>query len=163
MTRIVRNWTALSFLIVITVAITFVVVVHAQEASAQKTYRLVRVKIPPDSPHRLDKKLNAPPKPYVIILKNGEQIGKASSVAVGWEAEFPDKSRNHWDISSDASASYTVQLWDSQWGRDVMIFSKTELNATAFASPIKEDLGHGYSQKNAVSVEFAEVPAPPGK
>lgn len=130
----------------------------AQDNEAEtKTYRLVRVKIPPDSPHRKRADINVPPRSYVVILRNGEQIGKSSTSAIGWESEFPDKSRNRWDIAQDPSGSYTVQLWDSQWGSDVMIFSKAELTAAAFNAPVKEDLGKNYPEDNAVSVTFAEL------
>jgi len=122
-----------------------------------KAYRLVRVKIPPDSPHRKRADIYVPPHSYVVILQNGQRIGKPSTSAVGWESEFPDKSRNRWDIAQDSSASYTVQLWDSQWGRDQMIFSRAGLTATAFNAPVKEDLGKNYSEDNAISVTFAEV------
>jgi hypothetical protein len=58
-------------------------------------YELVNVTIPPDSPHRKNTSLNQPPRLFVIVKRNGVQLGSVSTEARGWSADFVrDDSQN---------------------------------------------------------------------
>jgi len=103
-------------------------------------YRLASVIIPPDSRHRKDIALNHPPKIYVIVKKNGEQIGETSAAIRGWEVEFPRNDKHTYRIDSDRTATYSLELWDDQWTNE-LILSITELEFDSFDGPIHERQG----------------------
>jgi hypothetical protein len=121
-------------------------------------YQLVRVVIPPDSPHRKDKKLADPPDLYVIVQKNGNPIGKKSQRQRGWEAEFAQKPENGYQIDGGNNDTFLVQIWDSQHVSDEMVLVISGLKAKDFDAPILERLTSLDLPEKAGKIEFKRVP-----
>lgn len=124
------------------------------------TYRLVRVRIPPNSQYRKnDDRLHNPPSLYVVVLENGKEIGEYSDAATGWEVEYDKSDNNRWTLSSDPSVTYTIQLYDYYWfpRRDQQIVSIVGLHMADFDSSITETVNRHLPQDSAVVFEFRKV------
>ena len=122
-----------------------------------RVFRLHRVLIPPDSPHRMNGDLNNPPLLYLVIRENGQKLGKASDDMRGWEVEYPKKNRNIWSLSGSPNTSYVIELWDNQWF-DQQVLTITGLKSLDFLGPVKERIAEGYPEASATVIEFLEVP-----
>lgn len=133
-----------------------------QKSNERVEYQLVRITIPPDSPLRKQTDIyNNPPNLYIVILENGLPIKTgwvktSSEIAKGWEVEFPDTKRDIWKLSPEPKVTYTLQVWDSQWGRDAMILSITNLRMNDFNTPIMEKLGTNYPPECQTKIEFVK-------
>jgi hypothetical protein len=103
-------------------------------------YELVNVTIPPDSPHRKNTNLNQPPRLFVIMKRNGVQLGSASTEARGWSADFiRDDPKNQWEVSEGTDDRYTIEVWDRNLIRkNSMIFNLTSLKGEDFGMKMSE-------------------------
>jgi len=124
-------------------------------ATSAASYRIKSVIIPPDSAWRQDNALNHPPSIYIVVKKDGTQIGDDSDHVRGWEVEFPENSEDYYWIDGDDSTSYTVEVWDHHnWSSDQMIVSIIKLKMQDFEKPIHEHLSAIDPPDRAVQVEF---------
>jgi hypothetical protein len=103
-------------------------------------YELVNVTIPPDAPYRKNTNLHQPPRLFVIVERNGVQLGSASTAAGGWSADFVrDDPKNQWEVSEGTDDRYTVEVWD--WNliwKSIMIFNLTGLKGEDFGTKMYE-------------------------
>lgn len=119
------------------------------------SYRIKSVTIPPDSAQRKNPKLSQPPTLYVIVKKDGEQIGQSSDSVTGWEVEFPKHECDYYWIDGDDSTSYSVEVWDHfDIETDSMVTSVIHLKKKDFAAPILEHLAKLDPPERAICIEF---------
>jgi len=170
MTRTFRNYGARSFSLVSLVGVFATLTlqqfssgeepkVDSPPATAPKCtwYQLVNVTIPEQSRHRHDDRLNAPPHLYIIIERDGEELGPASQVKRGWRIAFPSRPENEWPIWEGSTARYTIKLMDEQYGRDAQILEITDLKGEAFREVVVEIEDSPFDKDKLVRFKFEPV------
>lgn len=122
-----------------------------------KWHQLINVTIPTDSGIRKAPNINHPPRLYVIVRKNGRQLGSYSTTRDGWEVDYEVDPKNQWLISEDPQARYTIEIWDEQWGPDDLVLSITGLKGEQFNKVIYEKGPRGLSPDRLTRIEFHRV------
>lgn len=120
-------------------------------------YRLVRVIIPPDSPYRNEPRFKKTPDLFVIVKKDGKEIGESGSNE-GWEVEYnATKKHNLFEIDNSDTASYSIELWDYYHVYpSTLVLTITGLKAADFAQVILEHLGKLDDNSRATRIEFTK-------
>ena len=121
-------------------------------------YRLVNVTIPADSPLRNDEDVHKPPRIFLGVRKNGNYIGGWSTAVPGWSVDLPQEAgTNEWDIDEDPKATYTIEVWDSHFWHNHLIFSVTQMPSTAFREKILEMTGALITEERKATIKFVPV------
>ncbi len=125
-----------------------------------KWYRLESVDIPTDSPLRAGGNYSKPPWMYVIVRRNGVNLGGTSSSKLrGWSVEFPiDKTDNVWPIATEGDDRFSLELWSNETVWDQQILTITHLTAGGFAEEILERAGKNMPKDRLAVVRFVELP-----
>lgn len=94
---------------------------------------------------------------YVVIKRNGTALSGHSTEVVGWDVDFPmGDEDNHWPITIGTPDRYSIEIWDSNWGRDDQIVTITGLTGQSFRSMIYENGARSMSKDRLVKVTFVE-------
>ncbi len=132
-----------------------------ERTQARIWYQLVKIDIPPDSPHRKNDDFSHPPRLYVIFKKNGEKIGPRSKSQEGWAAIFEPDVDNEWPVREGTDDLYTIEVWDLNWVRSSkMIFNMAGLKGEAFRKTMYEVGGELDEKNRLASIEWKQIETP---
>jgi hypothetical protein len=135
-------------------------------AGTRHWFRLVNVTFPADSTLRNDASVNKPPCLYVVLKKNGAQVGECSTYdSKGWSVDFTEDEQrlvNVWPVWKGTKDRYTIEVWDlHSWTRSHhMIFNVTGLSGEDFDSKVYERAGKLIDKERLATIEFQEVETP---
>lgn len=123
-------------------------------------YRLVNITIPSDSPHLTNGLLNNPPFLYIGMHVDGEKYGSDSSVKRGWSVDFPNNAKNCWSVRIGTKRRYSIEVFDSCFFRDNLVFTIADLSGISFRDKIIEKLPKNLDAKRGASIYFEQTQNP---
>lgn len=122
-------------------------------------YRLKNITFPPESSHRTT--LTSPPKLFIQLKMEGEQLGSRSGIIEGWSVDFPNKEENCWPIREGAPISYSIEVFNSGQVSSGLLLTVTKLSGTDFHAIIKEPIDKLLGPNAAAKIEFERCETEP--
>ena len=122
-------------------------------------YRLKNITFPPESSFR--KTVANPPKLFIQLKMEGEQLGSRSGIVEGWSVDFPNREENCWPIREGAPISYSIEVFNSGHVYSDLLFTVTKLSGTDFHAIIKEPIDKLLGSNAAAKIEFERCESEP--